>query len=120
MPYLNLKPGDKVVVTINDTVRDVDTHNIYLAIQPHAVFTETDTVTIAVDPTPEHWPPQLGDIWHAKYPPDGETDIYVAVVNPYGGVNLIEVRGMRGALLPEEALSGSPTWVLAYREKAVS
>lgn len=73
MPYINLKPGQKVTVTINGYLDEVLLNAVKVSFgggEQIEVFTETDDVAIAADETPRHWPPLPGDVWSMD-PGDG-------------------------------------------------
>lgn len=88
MPYIGLKPGQRVTVTIHGYLDEVLINGVkvsYAHNEQVELFTETDDVAIAVDETPEQWPPLAGDIWRLFFDPEGSEDWHAVICRDYTG-----------------------------------
>lgn len=87
MPYINLKPGQKITVTIHGYLDEVLEAGVKVSFGSGyqvELFTETDDVAITVDETPEHWPPLAGDIWRLVLD-EGHEDWHAVICRDYTG-----------------------------------
>ena len=110
---LKLQPGDKVNVTHMDvTVEEITFDNCIKFRKPdrtigyHRIDTNTRvTVVQRAQKFPEHWPPQLGDVWT-----DGFTTVHVLSV---GGLYNED-----GGIFPSNGhlIRNHPDMKLAYRK----
>lgn len=123
MPYINLKPGQKVTVTIHGYLDEVLHHGVKVSFGSGyqiELFTETDDVVIAVDDTPEHWPPLAGDVW--RLTELDQDDPGVTHASPWAahhtldGVSMAAMLDQASSWCSPEELREHGRLELAYRE----